>query len=311
MQIGHHGAQKRRMTGEPLRSARLNVLPSNSPNVNAGAGPDAADTCTGTSPISIAAVNASATARPLDRCLDMSHLSRAQWRTCTIPAECKDSLKTGCRDSPAQKHVKAVGVEVTSVELDVTTAGAEFTVTIVALDEVITGTVIVPPPATLIVATPEPTWANWSGEVNPPPLTGVAATTVGAHVFANVEVGMINGALAGPTVVKAGITPTTFPLSEQIVTCTCAGICIGADAGPTARTITAVPWVQVTCAWAAIGTPATAAAVTPTPTSIVSSTLPCLMESPPVLRGPFLSCYIRHSAAIRSLCHPGVTKGYS
>jgi hypothetical protein len=151
-------------------------------------------------------------------------------------------------ESPAQKHVKAVGVEVSSVELEVTTAGTEFTVTIVALDGVITGTVIVPPPTTLMVATPEPTCANCSGGVKPPPLTGVAATTVGAHVFANVEVGMIIGAFAGPTVVKAGITATTFPRSEKMVTCTCAGTCIGADDGPTARIIVAVPWVHVTCA---------------------------------------------------------------
>ena len=78
MQVGHHGAQNRRMTGEPLKSDRVTVLPASGSSVNAGAGRDAADPCAGRSPVSTMAVNASATARPLERRLDMFHLSRAR-----------------------------------------------------------------------------------------------------------------------------------------------------------------------------------------------------------------------------------------
>ena len=102
---------------------------------------------------------------------------------------------------------------------------------VVADEDVAVGRTTVPPPITGTVTTPEPTWENCSAGVSPPPLVGVAATTVGAHVLTWVDVGMIIGAPAGPTVWKAGITATTFPLSEQMVTCTCAGTSIGADDG--------------------------------------------------------------------------------
>src|ERR1700730_7264394 len=153
LHIGHHGAQKRRITGEPLKSARLTVLPSSGSRVNAGARPGAADACTGRSPASRTTVSASATVRSLDRCLDTGHPRRAPSRTSTVLPGCKDYLNVGRPESRAQKHVKTVGVEVTSVDVDVTTTGAEFTVTIVAVDGVITGTVIVPPPRMLTVAT--------------------------------------------------------------------------------------------------------------------------------------------------------------
>ncbi len=103
--------------------------------------------------------------------------------------------------------MNAVGVEVITVgAITVVTTGAVLTVEVVT-----TGMVAVLVVPRFTANTPDPTCTNWSGGVKPPPLTGVDATTVGAHVLASVLWGMINGALAGPTVVKAGITATTLP----------------------------------------------------------------------------------------------------
>ena len=38
LQVGHHGAQNSKMTGDPLRSSRLKDWPSSNSSVNPGAG---------------------------------------------------------------------------------------------------------------------------------------------------------------------------------------------------------------------------------------------------------------------------------
>ena len=73
MQIGHHGAQNRRMTGAPFKFARLRVLPSSSPSVNGGAGPHAANAPAGRSPTRATAATASARARDVEGGGSMSH----------------------------------------------------------------------------------------------------------------------------------------------------------------------------------------------------------------------------------------------
>lgn len=93
MQIGHQGAQNSRMTGEPLYSARLKVVPSKSFSVNAGAGVAAAGACAGSSAASKTAPTASTTKCFLTRNRNADHLEDVVWYVCNVPAQYEDFLK--------------------------------------------------------------------------------------------------------------------------------------------------------------------------------------------------------------------------